>query len=194
MAIDNWTRHVMNERTAEIVRAERPETLDCLEVGGDGWADFGFKSFRSVDWPEFDICKDRLRQRFDLIISEQVFEHIPSPARAARNIRRMLRPGGMFLVSTPFMIKRHWGPGDYSRWTAAGMARMLWENGFVDTTGDSWGNKECVIASLDGWVEFDPEIHTLKNHPDFPVMVWATGRRPRFPSDARLMMAQRLGR
>ncbi len=194
MTVDHWVRHVMNERTAEIVRAEHPERLDVLEIGGHEWADFGFKSYRTVDWPEFDICKERLRERYDLIIAEQVFEHLPSPGRAARNVRRMLRPGGMVLITTPVRIKYHPCPGDYSRWTQHGMVRFLWENGFVEPKADSWGNRECLVANLGPWVEFDPAIHSVENEREFPVSVWATARRPRLPADDRLIVAQRVGR
>lgn len=178
MKFDHWCRHVMNETVAQIVRLEGPQNLDVLEVSGDAWADFGFRSYRILDWPEHDICDTRLRERFDLIIAEQVFEHIRHPLRAARNIRAMLRPGGMILVTTPFLIKYHPAPLDVSRWTHVGMAALLDDAGFVDIHTDSWGNKECLIANLDEWVDFEPGRHSLANDPQFPVSVWGTGRRP----------------
>jgi SAM-dependent methyltransferase len=176
--LDHWVRHVMNEKVAEIVTMANPAQCDALEISGTDWADFGFKTYRTVEFPGFDICRDRLPETFDLIIAEQVFEHIPSPRRAAQNVRRMLRPGGMFVITTPFLIKFHPCPHDYSRWTKEGMVLFLEENGFVDVHTDSWGNRECLIANLEEWVDYDPDVHSLDNELDVPLQVWGFGRRP----------------
>ncbi len=176
--LDHWVRHVMNEKVAEIVTMAGPADIDALEVSGTDWAEFGFKTYRTVEYPEFDICRDRLPETFDLIIAEQVFEHLSSPRAAAQNIRRMLRPGGMFVITTPFLIKFHPCPHDYSRWTKEGMVLFLEENGFVDVHTDSWGNRECLVANLEEWVDYDPEVHSLTNELDVPLQVWGFGRRP----------------
>ncbi len=39
--------------------------------------------------------------RFDLIVSRYVFEHLPDPAWAARELMRVLKPGGWLCVMTP---------------------------------------------------------------------------------------------
>ncbi|MCB9411236.1 MAG: methyltransferase domain-containing protein [Actinobacteria bacterium] len=176
--LDHWVRHVMNEKVAEIITMAGPAELDVLEVSGTDWADFGFKSYRTVEFPGFDICRDRLPETFDLIIAEQVFEHLSSPRAAAQNIRRMLRPGGMFVITTPFLIKFHPCPHDYSRWTKEGMVLFLEENGFVNVHTDSWGNRECLVANLEEWVDYDPEVHSLENQLDVPLQVWGFGHRP----------------
>lgn len=175
---DHWVRHVMNDRVADIVRLQHPGRLDVMEVSGDAWAGFGFRSYRTLAWPEYDICETRLRDRFDLIIAEQVFEHIEHPFQAARNVRAMLRPWGMFLITTPFLIKYHPAPGDFRRWTKEGLGLFLAGAGFVDVHTDSWGNRECLVANLDEWVDFDAEHHSLVNDPAYPLSVWGFGRRP----------------
>lgn len=38
---------------------------------------------------------------FDVVLSFQVIEHIPDPATYLEEIRRVLRPGGIFIVATP---------------------------------------------------------------------------------------------
>jgi SAM-dependent methyltransferase len=38
---------------------------------------------------------------FDLALCVDAFEHFPNPDRAAREIRRVLRPGGVFFLSAP---------------------------------------------------------------------------------------------
>ena len=41
-------------------------------------------------------------ESFDAIFSLDVLEHVPSPPDMVRNLARLLRPGGFFLVSAPF--------------------------------------------------------------------------------------------
>ena len=109
----------------------------------------GFGRYNSVDYPGFDIYKDRLDREFDLIIVDQVFEHLLWPYRAARNVHAMLKTGGRLVSTTPFPVPIG-APGDCSRWTELGMKHLLAEAGFElekITTG-SWGNLACVRANL----------------------------------------------
>ncbi len=46
---------------------------------------------------------------FDYILSTEVFEHLPTPARALEEIRRVARPGAHLIVSVPFEPFFHWG-------------------------------------------------------------------------------------
>lgn len=41
-------------------------------------------------------------ESIDLIVSNDVFEHVPEPARAFRECARVLRPGGVMLATIPF--------------------------------------------------------------------------------------------
>jgi hypothetical protein len=90
MAVDHWCRAVMNRETDRIVRQLGPADLDVLEISGSEWSEFGFRSYENVNWPEFDVCKDRLIRDYDLIIAEQVFEHIPRLFNAVRRSRPSL--------------------------------------------------------------------------------------------------------
>jgi SAM-dependent methyltransferase len=47
-----------------------------------------------------DICQDVPdTQRYDLVVSWSVFEHLPDPRKALENIIAALRPGGVFYLS-----------------------------------------------------------------------------------------------
>ncbi len=175
-----WVRTVMYERCYKLLNDLHPEKLDTLEISaGDNWQHLGFKSFKSTEYPEFDICKDKLDEQFDLIIADQIFEHLIYPYRAAKNVYAMLKPGGHFLIATPFMIKIHPMPNDCTRWTETGMKYFLSECGFSleNIKTDSWGNKSCVKANMGrnwaprGW------FGSIKNHPYFPVTVWALAKK-----------------
>lgn len=175
----HWTRPVMYERCAELLRGLGPERLDALEISaGKYFQTLGFRSFREANYPEFDICQGTLPEQYDVIIADQVWEHLLWPYRAARNVHAMLKPGGHFLVTTPFLIRVHEIPYDCSRWTETGLKHFLIECGF-DPDGivtGSWGNRACVKANLykfarRGW------FGSLKNEPQFPVAVWALAKK-----------------
>lgn len=162
-----------------MVRALGPEKLSVLEISGAKWKDYGFGSYRSANYPEYDVCETALPESFDLVIAEQVFEHLLWPYRAGRHVYEMVKPGGHFLISTPFLVKIHDYPIDCSRWSEIGLKHLLAECGFpLDSivTG-SWGNRACVIANFKKWVPFRRGWHSLKNEPDFPYHVWALARK-----------------
>jgi SAM-dependent methyltransferase len=176
----HWCRAVMDEETARLVRELGPARLDALEVSGGKWREFGFKSYRDAHYPEFDISDPPLDRTFDLVIIEQVLEHVLTPYRAVRALFGLLKPGGYCLVTTPFLIRLHEGPDDCSRWTETGLKYLLAEGGFpLDRirTG-SWGNRACVIANLYRFMAFRPRFHSLKNEPGFPLVVWALAQKP----------------
>src|SRR5258708_19733064 len=125
-----------------------PEHLDVLEISaGPDWArEFRFRSYTGTSSPSFDVCSQTLPARFDLIIADQVFEHLKWPYGAARNVLAMLRPGGYFVITVPFLVRVHRSPTDCSRWTAEGLSYFLQESGF-DAAGiptRSWGNRPCL--------------------------------------------------
>lgn len=175
----HWSRVVMNETCRELINSLKISEMDALEISGTGWKKFGFKSYRSVTYPAFDICSEALPESFDIILAEQVFEHLLWPYRAGRNVFAMLRPGGYFMVSTPFLYRVHEFPVDCSRWTELGLRHLLAECGFdfENIQTGSWGNRRCVKAFLTGYKPYNRLVHSLKNEREFPVHVWALARR-----------------
>jgi SAM-dependent methyltransferase len=147
-----------------------------LEISGDRWVDLGiFKEYKAVRYPDYDVTESALPQTFDLIIAEQVFEHLRWPYRAGRNVYQMLNPGGHFLITTPFLIRIHNEPIDCSRWTELGIKHLLAECGFSlekIKTG-SWGNRACIRANYTKWARYNPILHSLHNEPNFPIVTWA---------------------
>jgi len=183
----HWCRKVMNDRTREIVSALKTERMDALEISGGYWRKVcKWKTYDSVHFPDFDLNYDVVpNKQFDFIFAEQVLEHVKYPYRAVKNVHRMLRSGGRFLVTTPFLIHIHGVPMDFTRWTEDGLKYLLEEGGFDVNrclTG-SWGNVECAIADLRacsewlGWNWYDPEKHSLENHPRFPSVVWGVAQK-----------------
>jgi len=61
----------------------------------------------------------------DAIICIEVLEHVTEPARAVKEARRILKPGGVFIGSTPFMLPIHDEPHDYFRYTRHGITYLF---------------------------------------------------------------------
>jgi len=176
----HWIRKVMNHRTTDLVRPLDHVNMDAAEISGGRSGRFPWRSFVRLDYPAFDICSDAGRdESYDYLAMEQVLEHVQYPYRAVRNIHRMLRPGGYFLVTVPFLVKLHTHPIDCSRWTPTGLGYFLEECGFSRDTMiiESWGNRACIIANFESWVPYDRAIHNLENEPNFPAMVWALAQK-----------------
>lgn len=67
---------------------------------------------------------------FDLVLSTQVLEHVSSPALYLDEARRVLRPGGVLLLTTHGLMYFHRDPEDYWRWTADGLNKILVDAAF----------------------------------------------------------------
>jgi SAM-dependent methyltransferase len=66
---------------------------------------------------------------FDVVLCTQVLEHCTDPARAVRELRRVVAPGGVVLASTHGVQVYHPAPTDLWRWTHAGLELLFAENG-----------------------------------------------------------------
>lgn len=66
---------------------------------------------------------------FDVVLCTQMLEHADDPPTVVREIHRVLRPGGLALVSTHGVFLYHPDPPgsdrDYWRWTHAGLRRLF---------------------------------------------------------------------
>lgn len=179
---EQWQRVVMNEAIAAHIAALDPVARSAAEISGDSHAAQPWKEFTSLNYPEFDLCAPvGDRGRFDVVICEQVLEHVPDPFRAAANLRELTAPGGHVIVSTPFLIKEHEFPlfdlRDYWRFTPRGLRTLLESAGLAVDTVDTWGNRRCVTGNLRRWSSYRP-WHSLRNDPELAVQVWAFARNP----------------
>jgi SAM-dependent methyltransferase len=176
---DQWQRVVLNAAVDRHLRSLDPRSRTAVEISGDAHAGRPWKRFESLSYPDFDLCAPLGdRGEFDVVICEQVIEHVPDPCAAAANLRRLCAPGGHVIVSTPFLIRVHelWGMEDYWRFTPRGLRTLLERAGLaVDTVG-SWGNRGSIAGNLDGWPAYR-RWHSLRDEPDLPVQVWAFARR-----------------
>jgi SAM-dependent methyltransferase len=182
--LDQWQRVPLIQAVNRHVAELGPERLEAAEISGTDHAAKPWKRFESLNYPRFDLCApidDELRGAFDVVLCEQVIEHVIDPDAAVANLRALVRPGGHVIVSTPFLIRVHelpmYGMNDYWRFTPRGLRTLLERAGLaVDQVG-SWGNRSVIAGNLDHWPAYR-RWHPLHNEANMPVQVWAFAHRP----------------
>ena len=99
-----------------------------------------------------DICCDAHEikskpKSFQMVIATEVLEHCYDPQKVVNEIYRVLKPGGICLISVPFMYHYHIAPGvkDYYRFTKDGLKYMFKK--FSDVELKSQGNRFQLIWS-----------------------------------------------
>ena len=87
-----------------------------------------------------DICSEAfqtdqaaLGATFDVVYSNNVFEHLRRPWLAARNAIWLLKPGGICITIAPFSLRYHESPADYFRFTHTGLSSLFEDAGDVRT-------------------------------------------------------------
>ncbi len=65
------------------------------------------------------------REKFDVIYSNNVFEHFERPWIAAANLNALLKPGGLIITVVPFAQRYHESPGDFFRYTHKGIEALF---------------------------------------------------------------------
>jgi SAM-dependent methyltransferase len=78
--------------------------------------------------------------RFDGVVATEVLEHVRDPRTAVAELRRILKPGGICILSTRFVQYYHPDPCDYYRFTKDSLGDLF--SGFsqvdIHPHGDEW--------------------------------------------------------
>lgn len=182
-------RIYMQKQSRIQIRSLQPETLDAVEISGVWGKNLGFKTYQSLYYPKHDICEGPLSNAdgpitCDIVLANQVWEHLDRPYAAIGHVREMLRPGGYFWIAVPFFVPHHGAPVDCSRWSARGLANLLIEAGFAEenVVSDQWGNRAAGLRNMVGkWPPaYDKDNDDLTNDPSFPVCAWALAQKEGF--------------
>jgi SAM-dependent methyltransferase len=67
---------------------------------------------------------------FNTLILSDVLEHIPQPDKLWKEMSRILAPGGIIFINTPFFYFLHETPHDYFRYTEFALRRFAEQSGF----------------------------------------------------------------
>lgn len=97
---------------------------------------------------------ESIKQAFgtiDLLVSNEVFEHLLRPSLAMSNLNALLKSGGNLVFTTPFIVPDHRSPKtDYFRYTVMAIDQLLQCAGFDVKELRGLGNKLESLAYLAG--------------------------------------------
>ena len=122
---------------------------------------FQHATFQTVDLrpevnPDFvadvqELTRVVPRDSYDLVICTEVLEHVEDPRLAVEEIRRILKPNGTLLASTPFIVPYHPDPTDYWRLTFESWRSVLRDWSSVNVSAH--GNRPLAVWYLleTGW-------------------------------------------
>jgi SAM-dependent methyltransferase len=171
-------------RNAHLVRGR------CIEFGERRYMSFfpsatAYEVISVIPGPDVDyLCDVHFPdavplEAFDSIICTQVFEHLAYPERASQSLFRMLKPGGLLLLTAPFLNPVHYCPTDFRRFTPECLAMILGDVGFTIEETDFGGNCLVSTGSFLGMVAEDFDVEELdRKDQRFPYNVLIRARRP----------------
>jgi len=120
------------------------ESCDYLpvleEVGGDTGVDHTFFcDLENIPRPE---------NTYDVIICNQVLEHLKIPAKAIAEFHRVLKPGGVLYLTAPQCFGIHMAPHNYFNFLDSGLKFLLTKAGFQGVTIRSLGGTFWLLGKV----------------------------------------------
>ena len=143
----NYKARENYRRVAELVAAEDPAPR-VLVLGGsvvgqgmeplletpgieliESDVSFGPRTSLICDGHDIPYADDSL----DAVVAQAVLEHVVDPHAVAREIHRVLKPGGLVYAETPFMQQIHGGRYDFERFSYWGHRRLFRQFSEIDS-------------------------------------------------------------
>jgi SAM-dependent methyltransferase len=75
-------------------------------------------------------------------------EHVPEPSQFLGEIYRVLKPGGVVIMTTPFLVPLHEEPHDYYRYTRHAIQYLLTKSGFKNIEIEPFGEYFAVSIAF----------------------------------------------
>ncbi len=100
----------------------------------------------------------------DSAMATEVLEHCPDPLVVLREIRRVLKPGGAFFFTVPYIWPLHDAPWDFYRYTPFSLKNLLKEAGFEDLNIRALSGWDASLAQMMGlWMKRAPMSPERRN-------------------------------
>ena len=110
----------------------------------------------NLDWSEAQYSD--FHKKYDLVLCEQVFEHIPNPEKALKNMKYLLKDRAMIHISVPSINGIHTDPyyftAGYHKRMLSYLAKKV--GGFEKIDCESWGSKKAV--SMYALIDWSPLV------------------------------------
>lgn len=151
---------------ADLKRILSPLRGRILDVG------CGDKPYQSLlveaqEYIGLDVCDDRKvdilvdsmrpwpleHDSFDAVLCTQVLEHVTDTEGMLRSIRQVIKPGGMLIITAPFIYNAHGIPEDYHRFSIYGMEKLLANSFEIVETKPQGGIGSTVGVLCLNWME-----------------------------------------
>lgn len=110
-----------------------------VAIAADTELDIKLKPNQPVPLPDGSI---------DTVLAIQTLEHVPDPDFYLHESHRVLRPGGVLIVTAPMQWRHHEVPYDFFRFTKYGLIEILTRNGFEVVRIDSAGGVYSLLGQV----------------------------------------------
>ncbi|OUL29900.1 SAM-dependent methyltransferase [Nostoc sp. T09] len=84
----------------------------------------------------------------DIVLCNQVLEHVNDPIKAVSEMYRILKPGSLCIGSVPHISPVHLEPYDFRRYTDLGLESLLKDAGFIDIKIEGNGGVYSAAALM----------------------------------------------
>lgn len=115
----------------------------------------------------------------DCALSTEVLEHCAEPEILLRETFRVLKPGGLFFLTSPFLWPLHDVPCDEYRYTPFALERHLRNCGFIQIQLRAMGGWDASLAQMIGlWVgrrPMSPQKRKIMSRLALPMMRYLIG-------------------
>jgi SAM-dependent methyltransferase len=146
--------HVSNQLSGE-VKAWLSEVGLALNLGAGGTGE-KLANVVELEWSIFrhtDVAADAHHlpfadEAFDAVVTFNTFEHLYDPPKAAREILRVLKPGGRLVLQTAFLQPVHEPPHHYYNTTEFGLRKWFADFDIMNVHVTGNFNPAYVLAWL----------------------------------------------
>lgn len=114
----------------------------------------------SIDWPGTKYYHNQPNffwdgitiplenESVDCVLLTEVIEHLDNPTAVLKEIRRILRPGGIVTGTTPFIWPLHEVPNDMHRLSPFGVKRIMADAGYTSYEVTGMGGWRTAFAQF----------------------------------------------
>ena len=106
---------------------------------------------------------DASATQYPFVLCTEVLEHVVDIDLSFRGLRRLTTPGGLVVMTVPFLFPVHMEPYDFRRLTQYGVARLAADHGFEVVSSARLGCASDALATLVQDVSILPAAHTLRS-------------------------------